>query len=228
LEKPGIIWDYDGTILPFTPYDSEQFLLNSLLTKNKFSLLKKFVAIAAIWADNKQLLGHSFKRYYNWLLKKIPLIEINNAANEISALIPDSYIEVLKFFARNKFQMSIISCGTGDLCVNSLKRKNANSFFKEIISNFFVYKNGKIDGMIFNVLKGSDKIRYAQKLGFKKENTIAVGDGYTDIPLLDWVKFPIMLDPDGKKKIKYADKNYVFLKNFTDLKDVICSYMENV
>ncbi len=54
--KLHIVWDYDGTILPFVPFDSEQYLLD-FLNRNSSSIpfYKKLVSKAAIYADNREL-----------------------------------------------------------------------------------------------------------------------------------------------------------------------------
>ena len=223
METWSIIWDYDGTILPFTPYDSEQFLLDYLLNKKKkeISLIKRIVARAAIFADKKQILGHSFKKYFIWVLKGIDASVLEEVGNALSASIPESYIDTLSFFAKKGFKMYIISCGTADLCLNPLKLKKADTFFSEIISNPIVYKNNKVDGIFFNVKKGSDKVKIAEKLNLKPEKTIVVGDGYTDIPLLDWSSAPFMIDPEKTRRKKYSDKNYTFIESLPQIIDIM-------
>ena len=46
---------------------------------------------------------------------------------------------------------------------------------------------------------------------------VAVGDGYTDIPLLDWVQWPVMMDPDQSNRRKYASKPYRFIPSISAL-----------
>ena len=53
MEKPAIIWDFDGTILPLAPFDSEQSLLRYRMnqTEKPFGLLKKAYVKTIIYAD---------------------------------------------------------------------------------------------------------------------------------------------------------------------------------
>jgi len=50
---------------------------------------------------------------------------------------------------------------------------------------------------------------------------MAVGDGYTDIPMLDWAKFPVLLDRTGRKQPKYAGKNYHFVRSLPEIVDIL-------
>ena len=63
MRQHTIIWDFDGTILPTEPYDSEQSLLIHKLSEQKkeISLLKRWVVQAIIYADMKEWIGKYFK-----------------------------------------------------------------------------------------------------------------------------------------------------------------------
>ena len=63
MRQHTIIWDFDGTILPTEPYDSEQSLLIHTLNKQKkeISLIKRWVARVIIYADKKEWIGKYFK-----------------------------------------------------------------------------------------------------------------------------------------------------------------------
>ena len=57
--------------------------------------------------------------------------------------------------------------------------------------------------------------------GILPEDAIAVGDGYTDIPLLDWVKTPILVDRTGEKSAKYKHKDYQVISSTSEILDVL-------
>ena len=205
------------------PYDSEQFLLDYLARGSfpGFPLLKKIIGRGTIFADRKELLGHSFKKYYNWILKDLDASVLDHVSRSIADLIPDSHIETFAYFHDKGMPMSIISCGTADLCIPPLRHKNASGFFSKVISNIFTFENNRISGMDFHVLKGEDKVRHAQSLGLDPLKTIAVGDGYTDIPLLDWCGFPVLIDTHGRKRKKLSGKKYNFINSIPELKNLI-------
>ncbi len=78
--------------------------------------------------------------------------------------------------------------------------------------------------MNYNVLKGEDKILHAEKRGLKPEQTVVVGDGYTDVPLLDWASCPVLIDPSGEKRKKLAHKNYHFIDEIPQLTEIVNNY----
>ena len=61
-----IIWDFDGTLLPNEPYDSEQALmlykLNETVKKTPFFI--RALALTLLYADQKEHLRKVFKKFY--------------------------------------------------------------------------------------------------------------------------------------------------------------------
>jgi FMN phosphatase YigB (HAD superfamily) len=65
--KPSmIIWDFDGTLLPNEPYDSEQTLMLYKLneTGEKTPFFIRALARILLYADQKEHLRKVFKRFY--------------------------------------------------------------------------------------------------------------------------------------------------------------------
>jgi len=63
----------------------------------------------------------------------------------------------------------------------------------------------------------------AKKLKISSVDAIAVGDVYTDIPLLDWAKISVLVDTTGKKKAKYRHKIYRFISSISEILSVLNS-----
>jgi len=59
-----IIWDFDGTLLPHAPYDSEQTLMLYKLDESaqRPPYIVRAIARLLIWADRRQMLRKTFKR----------------------------------------------------------------------------------------------------------------------------------------------------------------------
>jgi phosphoserine phosphatase len=71
MKKITIIWDFDGTTLPNTPFDSEQALLMYRMSQpdKPFGWFKKGYTRTIIYADQRERLRKTFKRLYIQLLK---------------------------------------------------------------------------------------------------------------------------------------------------------------
>jgi phosphoserine phosphatase len=119
------------------------------------------------------------------------------------------------------YQMFVLSCGTADLSERTLRNAGLENCFEGIAGNRFRTYNGLIDGMKLHVPNPVDKVKWVNKKGISPANAIAVGDGYTDIPLLDWAEIPIMMDRTGRQRAKYANKNYRFINSITEILDVL-------
>ena len=223
MGRLNIVLDYDGTFLPFIPYDSEQFLLRYLNRSREFRISpgRKLVSWLAVEADRLELAGHSFKKYFNWVLEGVDASVLDRAAGMLADHIPDAHVKMVQMLSEKGADISIISCGTGNLCVPVLDKIGVSGLFSAVVSNFLIIEEGRISGMKYNVLKGEDKVLHAEKIGYRPENTAVVGDGYTDIPLLDWCGFPVFLDPGGRKRKKIGRSRYFFIDRLPELTQLL-------
>ena len=218
-----IIWDFDGTILPSTPYDSEQTLLRYILKESneRVSFLKRIIAKAVIYADMKEWLGASFKKYYIWILKGTRIESLDRVAKNLSSRISSADRKAFVRLKRDGHRMMVFSCGTFDLMERTLQLAGIYGYFDGIYGNRFRFLNNRIVGMDLNVLKPKDKLTLVGDQGISPEQTIVVGDGYTDIPLLDWAKIPVVIDRTGKKRKKYNHMEYYFISSIPELFDLV-------
>ena len=220
-----IIWDFDGTILPLEPYDSEQSLLLNVLTQsgNEISLPKRIVARAIIFADRMEWISKSFKRYYLWILKGIREEMIEHVSESLAAKISNRDRQTLRRLKAEGHHMIIVSCGTLDLSERILKIAGVDDCFETIQGNRFRIENNIIMGMDLHILGPEDKLKAIRALGISPKNTIVIGDGYTDLPLLDWADLSVMVDRTGEKKNRYAKRNYHFISSIPEISELIRS-----
>ncbi len=47
------------------------------------------------------------------------------------------------------------------------------------------------------------------------------GDGYTDLPLLNWSSIPVMIDRSGKKKKRFTSNNFHFITSIPEIMNII-------
>jgi phosphoserine phosphatase len=223
MKPDTIIWDFDGTILPSDPYDSEQTLLLYRLAaeQEKMSVFRRMVARVVIFADRKQWLGASFKKYYLWLLKGTPLEMLDRVAERLAKKITATDRRIYEDLHDRGYTMVVLSCGTFDLIKRTLTLAEIQKCFTVIKGNHFVCKDNRISDMEFRILKPEDKLEQIRSLNIPLENIMAVGDGYTDLPLLDRVDIPVMMDRTGLKKKRFAHKGYRFISTAAEVFDLV-------
>jgi len=218
-----ILWDFDGTILPTDPYDSEQSLLRHLLENapGNISSLKRIVAKIAILADRKEWIGQAFKKYYVWILKGTPASALDRVSHQLAAKISPTDRKALRDLHEMGHRLLLISCGTLDLSERILRHAGLDDIFDSIYGNRFQWHQDRIVGMDLQLLGPNDKLNAVVRAGITAETAIAVGDGYTDLPLLDWVDIPILLDRSGLKQKKLRHKNYRFVSSIHEVVEMI-------
>ena len=228
MKSYTIIWDFDGTILPTDPYDSEQSLLRHLLenAQGNISFLKRIVAKTAILADRKEWIGQAFKRYYVWVLKGTPASALDRVSHQLAAKISPSDRKALRYLHEVGHRLLLISCGTLDLSERILRHAGLDDIFDSIYGNRFQWHQDRIVGMDLQLLGQNDKLNAVLRAGITAETAIAVGDGYTDLPLLDWVDMPILLDRSGLKQKKLRHKNYHIVSSIHEVVEVIKKRMD--
>ena len=213
MKRYTIIWDFDGTLFPREPYDSEQSLLIHRLiqSKDNISLLKRVLVRAIIYADMKERLRKTFKKLYLWFLKGTKTEALDLVTGLLAKKISEADRQTLLRLKEDGHNMMVISCGTVDLSERILKIAGLDNCFSIIEGNRFQIDNDQITGMDSHIPNPEDKLKLITSQGICPEEAIAIGDGYTDFPLLDWAGVPVLIDRTGEKKDRYAKKNYHYI-----------------
>jgi phosphoserine phosphatase len=60
-----------------------------------------------------------------------------------------------------------------------------------------------------------------KKLNLSPDRTIVIGDGYTDLPLLNWASIPVIIDRDGQKKKQFTSPNFYFISSVPEIINII-------
>ena len=218
-----ILWDFDGTLLPSNPYDSEQSLMLYKLhqTAERIPILNRALARVLLYADRKEHLRKVFKQFYIRFMTGTDLALLDLVCTRMAERISEVDRNAVRSLADNGHRMIVLSCGTADLGEKILGSAGIINCFENIIGNRFETINGRISGMTLHVPNPEDKVRYVKEQKMNPKTCVAVGDGYTDIPILDWAEISILVDRTGKKQFKYAHKNYQFVKSLTEISDMI-------
>jgi phosphoserine phosphatase len=213
-KKPyTIIWDFDGTLLPNDPYDSEQSLMMYKLYEagERIPVFIHAMARLLLYADQKEFLRKAFKRFYMGLMRGTSEGIFDPVCTRLAA---DR--RALMQLANQGHRMIVLSCGTENLSENTLQKANLEGCFEIIAGNRFESENGKISTMTLQIPNPEDKVRFLAGRGIQPGRCITVGDGYTDIP-----EISVLVDRTGRKQIKYAHKNYRFVRSLPEILEII-------
>lgn len=225
-EKPyTIIWDFDGTLIPNDPYDSEQSLMMYKLYEAgpSVSVFTHALARFLIYADHKEHLRKVFKRFYIRFMTGTSVDIFDSVGQRLAAKISQADRRALKHLASQGHRMIVLSCGTANLSENTLQKAGLGGCFEIITGNRFESENGRISTMTMHIPNPQDKVRFIIGQQIEPGRCVAVGDGYTDIPMLDWARIPVLIDRSGRKQMKYADKNYHFVRSLPEILGIINS-----
>ena len=218
-----IIWDFDGTILPLAPFDSEQSLLLHRMNhpEQPFGLLKKAYVKAIIYADRRERLRKTFKISYIRLLKGTPSKILDEVCLDLAEKISPADRNVLLRLKKDGYDMLVLSCGTVDLSERVLRFAGLSGCFSRIAGNRFRFEADRIAGMQLRLPNPEDKLNRIKKLNLSPDRTVVVGDGYTDLPLLNWSSIPVIIDRDGKKKKQFTSHNFYFISSISEIMNII-------
>ncbi|MGD8343252.1 MAG: HAD family hydrolase [Desulfobacterales bacterium] len=223
MKKLTIVWDFDGTILPSEPYDSEQSLLIHAMNRKQkpFGGLKKIYARAMIYADQRERLRTTFKKTYIRMLKGTPTAELDRLCQELAEKISKTDRKVFRTLKEDGHDMMVFSCGTADLSERVLIFAGLLNCFSLIEGNRFQFAGDRIQGMQLRLPDPTDKLRMMHRLNLSPDLTMVVGDGYTDLPLLDWSTMPVLIDRSGRKKKYFSDRNFYFISSIPEIMTII-------
>ena len=223
MKKFTIIWDFDGTILPSTPFDSEQSLLMYRINQpdKPFGWFKKGYAKAIIYADQRERLRKTFKRLYIQQLKGTTSSTLDEVCRSLAEKLSTPDRLTLKKLKNDGYNMIVLSCGTVDLSERILKFAGIEDCFGLIEGNRFQFDEDRIVGMHLRLPDPDDKLTMMNKLNLSPQRTIVVGDGYTDLPLLNWSSIPVMIDRTGKKKKGFTSNNFHFITSIPEIMNII-------
>ena len=220
-----IIWDFDGTLIPNDPYDSEQTLMMYKLYEygEKVSPCTHFLARLLIYADQKEYLRKVFKRFFIQFLKGTPIDIFDPVCTRLAAKISAADRRAIKQLEYQGHRMLVLSCGTVNLSEGTLQKAGLSDCFEIMAGNRFESENGKVSDMTLHIPNPEDKVKFLASHNIDPGRCVAVGDGYTDIPMLNWAEISVLVDRSGRKQMKYAHKDYRFVRSLPEIIGIVQS-----
>ena len=218
-----IIWDFDGTLIPNDPCDSEQTLMMYKLYEagEKISIFTRALAKLLIYADQQEYLRNLFKRFYIRFMTGSSTDIFDPVGRRLAVKISPADRQALRQLADQGHRMIVLSCGTVNLSEITLQKAGLGECFEIYAGNRFESDNGRISSMTLHIPNPEDKVGFLAARNIDPTRCLAVGDGYTDIPMLDWAKIPVLMDRNGRKHLKYAAKNYHLVRSLPEILNII-------
>ena len=153
-----------------------------------------------------------------------PSIILENVSKILSAKISEAVLQVMRQLQAEGFELYIASCSTDSLIKSSLYFKGADTLFRGIVGNHVSSYSGQIMDYTCRFRTGSDKIAFLEEtMRLSPENTIVIGASQDDIPLMEWSRYPILVDASRDGWKKYEDKHFIFMESIQMVPEIIKS-----
>lgn len=185
-----VAFDFDGTLYPISPYDSEQLLM--LKRSRKKGWLSYLKAKYAVFLDQRGMSWEKFTALYEHIIKGTSKELFSEVALELYNLCNTTDFSVFRKLKDAGVYLGIISCGTEELCDAFLKAAGIRDCFDSIRAKSVVFDaSNNVTTLHVNVAGAQDKVRIlreeidriTRETGIKPL-TFACGDGPTDMPML--------------------------------------------
>lgn len=200
-----IAFDFDGTLYPLRPYDSEQRLL--LKATRQAGTLKRAIAKRAVLKDMKGMMHlGEFTHNYVKFTRNASAMLLDEAVEDLCSLVPDDALESLNRLRQETgAEFCIISCGTVNLIDRYLVKMNVGDVFGNRTGKVFDTTGDRLASVEISVRTPQDKVRVLndeikriEVTTGTRPLTIAVGDGPTDIPMLQNSDLGVLIDWDKR------------------------------
>ncbi len=207
-KKYLIAFDFDGTLYPLVPYDSEQRLV--LSTAKGRGHLNRVRAKRMVLKDRQGRMGlGEFNQRYHDLLGGCTPSHIEKVAKDISSLVDPKQFTLLKDLSE-KADLAILSCGTENIIHAFLSLHKIDHHFFQVSGKSLIFNKDSKPDILCTI--GNPEEKRAVFANLKKEytHTIAIGDGPTDIPMLQEADLGLIIDWN-KGEAKYSFATYTDL-----------------
>lgn len=213
----NVVFDFDGTLLPMQPWDSEQELLAAWMDSRRLPAWRRLYCRLVIEGDRRGWLKASFKRHYLGFLRGSPRELVDRVAEALAARIGPEDRAALRELAGRGHRLLLASCGTADLSERVLASCGVLGCFETVLANRLLFADGRISGLRLEVPSGQAKLRLMQARGLDPADTVSVGDGATDLPLWQWSAVPVVMDRGGELRARFGRRPWHFVSGTAEV-----------
>lgn len=196
-KKHLVAFDFDGTLYPLVPYDSEQRLV--LSNAKGRGHLNRLRAKRMVQKDSegRMDLGEFNRRYYDLLGGCTPDL-VQEVAEDLFALVDPAQFALMEALAK-KADLVILSCGTENIIHSFLTLHKIEHLFVQVSGKELHFTNSVKPDISVTIGSPQEKREVFVDLKSKYDLSIAVGDGPTDIPMLEEANLGLIIDWSGEK-----------------------------
>jgi len=217
----NIVYDFDGTLLPAQPWDSEQELLVAWMGSQRPPAWRRMYCRLVVEGDRRGWLKDGFKRHYLGFLRGSPRELVDRVAERLASRISPEDRAALRELKDRGHRLIVASCGTADLSERVLASCGVLDCFEAVLANRFVYQEGRIAGMRLEVPSPPSKLQLVRSRGLDPADTVTVGDGATDLPLWEWSAVPVVVDHGGGPPAWLARRPYRFISGSAGVLELV-------
>ncbi len=191
-KRACIIFDFDGTLYPIAPYDSEQRLIRKVAAAKGIHFRQRAKRLIAQDQAGK-LIDDAFHKRYARLVRTATPSMVDEVARELASLLSSDDVKALVSLA-SMADLAILTCGTENLVESFLEHLGLKQHFFLIRGKRLVWEEPMRNHMVVDIDRPQAKADALKLLEIAYPMIIAVGDGPTDIPMLHVATLGLIID----------------------------------
>ena len=177
-----VLFDFDGTLYPIAPYDSEQLLVRSVAS-HKSTLFKQRANRFIAQDQAGKFTQQGFSTRYAHLVQSANQSMIDAIAHTLATRLNDQDIAALSAL-HNHADLAILSCGTQNIIEAFLAELGLRDLFIKVKAKRLVWDEKGTAQLTIDIASAEDKALNVETFRPYHFPIVAIGDGPTDIPML--------------------------------------------
>lgn len=183
--KHCIIFDFDGTLYPIIDFDSEQLLVHTLAQEADDAFKRE--AMRFIADDQAGCFSlEDFHLRYAEMTRRSSAELVDRVARHLAGLLSQQdRASLVALKEGSEADFAIFTCGTENLAESFLSHLGIRTLFGSIRGKRLTFRKGEEATLTVDIHTPEAKRKALEELRARYSTIVAVGDGPTDIPMLE-------------------------------------------